>query len=119
MAVNTVTLSGYIATEPELRQTASGSAVLNFSLNVPERRKDQASSEWKSYPNFFNCTMFGPRAEGINKIITRNTKVCIEGKLRWSQWEKDGAKRSKVEVLIDEIDLLASTKQNDDVDIPF
>lgn len=47
--------------------------------------------------------MFGTRAEAVGRYISKGSKVAIEGKLRYSSWERDGQKRSKLEVIVDEI----------------
>ena len=52
--------------------------------------------------------MFGTRAEGLSKILVKGFRVAIDGKLRWSQWEKDGQKRSKVEIIVDSLDFMSS-----------
>ena len=52
--------------------------------------------------------MFGARADALNKYLSKGTKVTIEGKLRWSQWERDGQKRSKIEVIVDELEFMSS-----------
>lgn len=54
-----------------------------------------------------DCTLFGARADGLSKILTKGTKVAIDGKLRWSQWERDGQKRSKVEIIVDSLDFMS------------
>lgn len=51
--------------------------------------------------------MFGTRADGLSKILTKGSKVAIDGKLRWSQWERDGQKRSKVEIIVDSLDFMS------------
>ena len=51
--------------------------------------------------------MFGARADGLSKILTKGSKVAIDGKLRWSQWERDGQKRSKVEIIVDSLDFMS------------
>ncbi|MEE1209895.1 MAG: single-stranded DNA-binding protein, partial [Parafannyhessea umbonata] len=63
--------------------------------------------EWEDYPNFIDCTMFGARADALSRILAKGTKVAIEGKLRWSSWERDGQKRSKIEVIVDEVEFLS------------
>jgi single-strand DNA-binding protein len=75
---------------------------------VNDRRKNQSTGEWEDYPNFIDCTMFGTRAESVSRFLSRGSKVAIEGKLRWSQWERDGQKRSKIEVIVDEIEFLSA-----------
>ena len=58
-------------------------------------------------PNFVDCTMFGTRAEAVSRYLSKGTKVAIEGKLRYSSWEKDGQRRSKLEVIVDEIEFMS------------
>ena len=52
--------------------------------------------------------MFGARAESLSRYLNKGTKVSIEGKLRWSQWEREGQKRSKIEVIVDELEFMSS-----------
>ena len=103
MSINRVTLTGNLTRDPELRATANGMPVLGFGVAVNDRKKNQQTGEWEDYPNFIECTMFGARAESVSKFISKGSKVAIEGKLRWSQWEHEGQKRSKIEVIVDEI----------------
>ena len=81
---------------------------MGFGVAVNDRRKNGETGEWEDYPNFVDCTMFGTRAENIQRFLSKGSKVSIEGKLRWSQWEsRDGGKRSKLEVIVDEIEFLS------------
>lgn len=108
MSINRVIISGNLTRDPELRSTAGGTSVLGFGVAVNDRRKNQQTGEWEDYPNFIDCTMFGARADALNKYLSKGTKVTIEGKLRWSQWERDGQKRSKIEVIVDELEFMSS-----------
>lgn len=110
MSINRVIISGNLTRDPELRKTAGGLPVLGFGMAVNDRRKNQATGEWEDYPNFIDCTIFGSRAEGVAKYLAKGTKVAVEGKLRWSTWEKDGAKRSKIEVIVDELEFMSKTE---------
>lgn len=106
MSINKVVISGNIGGEPVLRQTAGGNQVLSFSVAVNDRYKDEGG-EWKDRPNWVGCTMFGNRAASLSRFLAKGTKVAIEGKLRWSQWEaQDGGKRSKLEVVVDELEFM-------------
>ena len=107
MSINRVIISGNLTRDPELRTTASGLPVLGFGVAVNDRRKNPQSGEWEDYPNFVDCTLFGTRAEAVAQYIAKGSKVAIEGKLRWSQWERDGQKRSKLEVVVDEIEFMS------------
>jgi len=108
MSINKVLISGNLTRDPELRSTASGMPVLGLGVAVNDRRKNQSTGEWEDYPNFIDCTMFGTRAESVSRFLSKGAKVAIEGKLRWSQWEREGQKRSKIEVIVDEIEFLSA-----------
>ncbi|CVH79955.1 single-stranded DNA-binding protein [Rubneribacter badeniensis] len=108
MSINRVIISGNLTRDPELRSTAGGMPVLGFGVAVNDRRKNQQTGEWEDYPNFIDCTMFGARAEALSRYLNKGTKVSIEGKLRWSQWEREGQKRSKIEVIVDELEFMSS-----------
>lgn len=112
MSINRVIISGNLTRDPELRQTQSGMAVLSFGVAVNDRRKNPSTGEWEDYPNFVDCTMFGARANSLANYLSKGTKVSIEGKLRWSQWERDGQKRSKLEVIVDELEFMSSRNGN-------
>lgn len=106
MSINKVMITGNLTRDPELRQNSSFS-VLTFSVAVNERIKNQQTGEWEDRPNFIDCAMFGRRAESVANYLSKGSKVAIEGKLRWSQWEKDGQKRSKLDVIVDQIEFLS------------
>ena len=111
MSINRVNISGNLTRDPELRATASGTPVLSFGVAVNDRRRNQQTGEWEDYPNFIDCTMFGARAESVSRFLSKGSKVAIEGKLRWSQWEREGQKRSKIEVTVDEIEFFKTQQQ--------
>lgn len=108
MGINRVNISGNLTRDPELRQTSGGSAILNLGVAVNDRRKNQQTGEWEDVPNFVDCVMFGTRAEAVARYLSKGTKVAIEGKLRYSTWQaQDGSKRSKLEVIVDEIEFMS------------
>ena len=106
MSLNKVAISGNIGGDPELRTTSGGTAVLSFTVAVNDRVKDSAGN-WTDRPNWVSCTVFGTRASSLSQSLHKGTKVAIEGKLRYSSWEKDGQRRSKLEVIVDEIEFMA------------
>lgn len=107
MSINRVVITGNLTRDPELRTTAGGTAVMSFGVAVNDRRKNPATGEWEDYPNFVDCTMFGARAEAVSRYLSKGSKVAIEGKLRYSSWERDGQRRSKLEVIVDEIEFMS------------
>ena len=106
MSINKVFISGNLTRDCELRSTASGMAVLGFGVAVNDRRKNQRTGEWEDYPNYIDCTVFGARAESLSWMLAKGSKVAVEGKLRYSSWERDGQRRSKVEVVAEEVELM-------------
>ena len=110
MSINRVIISGNLTRDPELRSTAGGTSVLGFGVAVNDRRKNQQTGEWEDYPNFVDCTMFGTRAEKLAGMLTKGTKVCILGKLRYMSWEKDGQKHSKVDIIANEVEMMQNRR---------
>lgn len=104
MSINVVTLSGNIGRAPEIRSTQSGTSILNFSLAVNERIKK--GDDFTDYTNWLDIVVFGRRADSLSKILTSGMKVAVSGHLRYSTWERDGVKRSKIEVIADDVDIM-------------
>lgn len=107
MSINRVLISGNLTRDPETRRTAGGTAVMSFGVAVNDRARNQQTGEWEDRPNFVDCVMFGTRAEAVSRYLSKGTKVAIDGKLRYSSWEKDGQRRSKLEVIVDEIEFMS------------
>ena len=110
MSVNSVTISGNVGRDPELRSTAGGTGVLGFSVAVNERVK--RGDSWEDYTNWVDVVIFGKRAESLSRILTKGMKVAVSGRLHYSSWEKDGQKRSKMEVVANEVDLMQRRDQS-------
>lgn len=129
MSINRCCISGNLTRDGELRSTQSGMAVLQLGVAVNDRRKNQRTGEWEDYPNFVDCTMFGSRAEKLARYLTKGTKVAIDGRLRYSSWEQDGQKRSKLSVVVEDIEFMSRRDEGRqdgpdeepvyDEDIPF
>ena len=128
MAINKAMVTGNLTREPEFRQTATGLGVLTFCVAVNDRRKNSQSGEWEDYPNYIDCSMLGARAEKLSTMLHKGMKVAVEGKLHYSSWERDGQKRSKLELNVEELDFMSQRQQQQpqyveatycDSDIPF
>jgi len=114
MSINIVCVSGNLTRDPELRMSASGTAVLNFGIAVNENRKNAQTGEWEPYAHFFDCTAIGKRAEGLATFLKKGMKVAVAGKLSWRQWETpEGEKRTKVSILVDEVDVMSPRRDNE------
>ena len=108
MSINKVVLTGNLTRDAELRYSQSGMAISSIGIAVNDRTKNSSTGEWEDYANFFNCVMFGKRAEALDPYLKKGQKVGIDGKLRYSAWESEGQRRSKVEVVVDDLELLGS-----------
>ena len=116
MSINQVTISGNLGRDSEIRRTQSGMTILSFSVAVNERRKNN-QGEWSDYTNWVGVSMFGTRAEKLHEYLTKGTKVCVQGKLRYSEWERDGQKKNKLEVIADEIELMAKKPKQEVIEV--
>ena len=104
MADNTVTLVGNVTRDPELRYTPSGQTVATFGLAVNRRWQNRQTQEWEEQVSFFDIKAWAGLAENVAESIQRGTRVIVTGRLEQRSWETDnGEKRSKVEVVADEI----------------
>lgn len=110
MSINHVAITGNLTRDPDLRNTAGGTAVLSFGIAVNDRRRNQQTGEWEDVPNFFECVTFGNRATALSDILTKGMKVAVAGKLHYSSWEKDGQKHSKVDIIANDIELMQNRK---------
>lgn len=111
MAINRVALTGNLTRDPEAKATAGGTAILQFSLAVNDRVRNPTTNEFEDRPNYVDCVMFGTRADSLARFLAKGMKVAVDGKLRYSSWEKDGQKRSKLEVVVDEIEFMSQRQQ--------
>ena len=100
---NTVTVVGNVTRDPELRFTSSGQAVATFGLAV-NRRWQNRNNEWEESTSFFDVTCWAQMAENVAESVTKGTRVLVTGRLEQRSWEtNDGEKRSKVEIVAEEI----------------
>lgn len=112
MSINRVFITGNLTRDPEMRQTNSGMPIMGFGMAVNDRRKNQHTGEWEDYPNYVDCSMFGERAAKVSQYLAKGSKVSVDGHLRYSSWEKDGQKRSKLEVVVENIEFMSRAENN-------
>jgi single-strand DNA-binding protein len=95
--MNKVILLGNLGTEPELRYTSGGTAVMHFRMATNESFLDR-NRELTERTEWHSIVMFGSRAEGLSRVLTKGTCLLVEGTLRTSTYDKDGTKRYRTEV---------------------
>ena len=100
-----VTVVGNLTADPELRFTAGGAPVADFTVASTPRTFDRAAGEWKDGdPLFLRCSLWRQPAENAATSLTKGARVIAEGVLRQRSFEtKDGEKRTVVELDVDEI----------------
>ena len=99
MAINKVFLCGNLTRDPEKRK-AGETPVIGFGIAVNEYRKNG------EYTHFFDVDVFGKRAVALADSLKKGMRVVIEGRLRYSTWETEGQKRSKVSIVADDVQFM-------------
>ena len=102
---NQVILMGNLTRDPELRQTPNGQNVCSFSLALNRSFKG-SDGEWKEATDFIDIIAWGPLGERVAQYLTKGRPCLVNGRLQSSSWEKDGQKRSKVEVVAQDVTFL-------------
>lgn len=104
-SLNQVTLMGNLTRDPELRQTPSGQNVCSFSLALNRSYKD-ASGEWQEATDYIDIVAWGPLGERVAQYLAKGRRCLVQGRLQSRNWEQEGQKRSKVEVLANDVTFL-------------
>lgn len=101
---NNVTVVGNVTRDPELRFTANGQAVASFGVAVNRRWQNRSTQEWEEAVSFFDIKCWAQLGENAVESISKGTRVIVTGRLEQSSYEtREGEKRSKVEIVADEI----------------
>ena len=101
--LNVVTILGRLTRDVELKQT-DGGTVARFSLANGYRKKQ--GNEYVEATNFIDCVAFGKTGEAIQKYVSKGQRLLVSGALRWSSWESDGRKHSKLDVLVESFNFI-------------
>lgn len=105
MTDTTLTIIGNLTADPDLRFTASGTPVANFTIASTPRTFDKAANEWKDGEALFmRCSLWKQAAENAAESLRRGTRVIATGRLKQRSYEtREGEKRTVIELEIDEI----------------
>lgn len=102
---NQVTLMGNLTRDPELRTTPNGASVCSFSLALNRSYKN-AEGNWTEATDFIDIVAWGPLGERVAQYLTKGRPALVAGRLQSRSWEQDGVKRSKVEVVAQDVTFL-------------
>lgn len=106
-SVNQVILLGNLTRDPELRQTPSGQSVCSFSLALNRAYKGQ-NGDWQEATDYIDVVAWGPLAERVAQYLNKGRRALVQGRLQSRSWEQEGQKRSKVEVLANDVTFVDS-----------
>ncbi len=113
--LNKVILIGNLTRDPELRYTPQGNAVASFV--VATNREWVTQGERKQAVDFHNIVAWNKLAEICGQLLKKGTKVYVEGRLQTRDWlDKDGSKRYKTEVVVDDMIILTAKKAGSEDD---
>jgi single-strand DNA-binding protein len=101
---NTVTVIGNVTREPELRFTNTGQALASFGLAWNRKWQNRQTGQQEEQVSFFDVTCWGQLGENVAESVQKGSRVIVYGRLDQRSWEtQDGEKRSKVEIIADEV----------------
>ena len=105
MTDNTMTITGNLADDPELRFTPAGQPVARFRIASTPRYRDSTTGEWKDgEPLFLTCVAWRQLAENVAESLTRGARPIVTGKLRQRSYQtREGDKRTVYELDVDEV----------------
>ncbi len=104
--INKVILIGNLGRDPETRYSQGGNPITNFSIATSDSWRDKQSGEQQERTEWHNVVCFSRLAEIAGEYLRKGSKVYIEGSLRTSNWEKDGQKHYRTEVIAREMQML-------------
>lgn len=107
--LNTFSMTGRIAGETKYSSTKNGTATLSFSLAV--NRDKKVNEQWEQEAAFFYLTVYGNRATGLYKVLTKGMKIGVQGHLWQDTWtDKNGEKQYRTVFCVENLALLGSSK---------
>ncbi len=112
-SVNKVILLGNVGKDPEIRSTAGGTMVANFTLATTDRQKD-AQGNWQDRTEWHNLVAFQRTAEIVRDYVKKGHKLYIEGKIQTRSWDdkESGQKRYRTEILVNDLSLLSGREDS-------
>ena len=105
--MNIVGLIGRFANTPELKQTGSGIPVTSFTLAVD--RSGTYGEDKKT--DWIDCVAWRSTAEFICKYFEKGSPIVVKGSIQTRNWEKDGAKRKSIEVVVSEAEFTPKSRE--------
>jgi single-strand DNA-binding protein len=109
--INSVILVGRLTRDMEMKYLpGTNTALGNISLAV--NRSAKKDDEWKDEVSYFDITVWGKQAEGLQKYLIKGKQIGVEGELIQERWEKEGQQHSRVKVTARKIQLLSDPRNS-------
>lgn len=105
MSFNKTFLIGNLTRDPEMRMMPSGVAICKFGLSV-NRTSTGQDGQKKDEVLFIDVDAFAKQAELVSKYLKKGSKVLVEGRLKLDTWEKEGEKKSRIGVILENVQFL-------------
>jgi single-strand DNA-binding protein len=102
---NQVILMGNLTRDPELRTTPNGQSVCSFSLALNRSYKG-SDGNWQEATDYIDVVAWGPLGERVSQYLGKGRPCLVNGRLQSRSWEQEGQKRSKVEVVANDVTFL-------------
>lgn len=100
MSFNSITLVGNLGRDPELRYSAQGTPICQFTMATNDRI--QKNGEWVKHTTWFRVTVFGKQAESCSQYLQKGRQVYVQGRMRTEEYvDRNGDKRFSNEVIAD------------------
>ena len=113
---NVIVVTGRLTRDAELKYTNGGTGLCAFSIATNRRAKK--GDDWVDEASFLDVAWFGKLAEKLHQYMVKGKQVCITGSLKQDRWEQDGVKRSRVQIIADNVQLLGSKGEGQSKDAP-
>jgi len=114
--INLWILIGRLTRDAELKYSNGGLAVSTFALAINKRKR--VGEDYVDEVHYFDMALLGKKAEALNQYLVKGKQICAKGSLSQDRWEQDGAKRSKIALKCDSVQLLAGgnpAESNNDI----
>ena len=106
--INVVVLVGRLTRDCEVKSTPQGTSVCRFSIAVNRRKR--TGDKWEDEVSYIDIVVWGKSAETLSSYLTKGRQVSVQGELRQSRWEQNGQSHSRIEVVANSVQLLASSQ---------
>ena len=118
ITINSVTLVGRVGQEPEARDTPSGTTITRLSVATDRPKRDKGGKTFKENgytakeTSWHNVTCFNGLGKNVAKFCGKGMMVAVQGRIHYSQYEKDGEARYGVEIIAESVDFLSGGNGN-------